>query len=470
MNSVTNTLFLVVLLCSSSVWRVFAHTDTTPATNNCTSSSENGQAIYCCSGACHDGGTIRETTGLCSGWGFICADLVVPPTCYYNQAFRTQPDVTVDAGIGECFASCQWAYSNWTWSCCDCPPNYISLRAKCDHYGPGEECFGCTEADETPLFNEQAQRYICDGPDYVQTACKLVNANTKLLGALGVGLNLFSAICPFSTTSASSEFQAISTLFGNVYSFASAASKPQNGIDGSSISAASALIGTVGSIAAGVGVRIAEVETGLPVYFAIICTVAAAFSLATSIATSLGNLDPNCTGSDSDSLTRRHYNLPMDLQVDTEIFPRAATQDQSNPCTELLGYLPGNYSVLTDIASQCNQLENYDLFDTLVAGVANTTNLLQQTCSQIRASPNVTVFQLPDFVTALREFEPYCSGPTSSDSLPETNNSITTGALIVSSNPTVSGNQPNILSIQSSSYVNQPTTVVPDTPPASVSV
>ena len=73
----------------------------------------------------------------------------------------------VDSGDGQCSGGgCQWQRNNWTWTCCDCDPGYVSYTGgACLADGnvavnPKEDpCVGCSPGQM--LGGDAADGFYC---------------------------------------------------------------------------------------------------------------------------------------------------------------------------------------------------------------------------------------------------------------------------------------------------------------------
>ena len=396
-----------------SLRRALADPSYVAPNGSCTSPSQVGKAIYCCDGACLDGTSIFDKTGLCGSFANQCAD-TGSPGCSANQVFYGNGDTNFDPGLGDCYLPalhvCQWQQDKWAWQCCDCPPGYVSLNDDCANAGTRNEyeCFGCTSADETVQYNDQAGVFVCKGPGFEKTACNLVEANENLLGAVGLGLNLLGGLCPLGFQSLSDKIQAAGLALGDVYAWASGFANPTSGISGTEIGAASAVVGTISAIAVGAGLAAGGLEAGF--IYEVACGAVSGLSFASTAVSAFHDHDPAC----ADKMSRRDHDKTVKSGVDRTRPRRAIIQKRSNPCTDFLGYFPGDYSVLTDLQTQCEDISLYAAADTLVADVANTTAVLQQMCNQLTGGQNGTLFDLPGLLSAIQAFVPYCD--TSRDS------------------------------------------------------
>jgi hypothetical protein len=154
-----------------------------------------------------------------------------------------------------------WSKFNYTYTCCDCPAGYIAVASSCtDTFLPYEEfCVGCTAADETLHFNSSSLSYSCQGPSLQQELCKVLNAVSTGLNALGLLSTWVGLVC------ATTDLKSVAiTLLEDADSIMSAIASPSSGFLGTKFSAASAVVSTISSFLLGAAVVVAA-EEALPI-------------------------------------------------------------------------------------------------------------------------------------------------------------------------------------------------------------
>jgi hypothetical protein len=140
-----------------------------PATDDCSTGEGLGTSVFCCSGSCADGSSIG-VPGLCENWDNLCLDLAGgPPSCSSDQVLKPGSATWIDSGDGNCWGGneCQWQRNDWAWTCCDCPPGFISTTGgDCDPGGgveaegpPLYPCVGCTSGEV--LAGDATGGYYC---------------------------------------------------------------------------------------------------------------------------------------------------------------------------------------------------------------------------------------------------------------------------------------------------------------------
>ena len=400
----------------------------TDATTNCVDQSVNGQAVYCCNGACLDGTSIFDTTGQCKGFNNACTDPPSVPTCSPNQVFTNIQDQTVDAGIGSCYVNCDWSRDIWTHSCCDCPAGFYGYHSTCD--GPEGRyvsfCVGCDGDGETLSYNA-TNGYSCSSaastspatPTITPTptpttatststasatatgsaACALANALSSYTSALGLVSTWAGAACGVAGVG-----DVAVNLLGLAYSTAVNALNPSSGLLGNNAAALTAVvassliflglpeeIGAAGVLGIGAAAfeELCDINTVLNLAF----TTAGVFESA--------YLKRYC---DDDPVSKR---FAAGAEPERrELAPRAGSG--VNPCAEFVALFPLNYSIPAVGVAACQEIQGEDVAAIADPGLANATAVLQQFCG----SGNLTTLvNFANLLTAMKAAVPYCAIP-----------------------------------------------------------
>jgi hypothetical protein len=417
-------------------------------TDQCTSSNAEGNAVFCCSGACLDG-TSNGEPGLCMYWENVCYDLNSPPTCSSNQVMVGGLDgVWISAGIGNCWAGneCQWQRNNWTWGCCDCPSGYTAIdHGKCQGSGTSQPaCVGCTGFGEV-LTGDSTSNFQCLTPTICATAKNIANA----IKIIGLGSTWFGAICP--TTDRAS---AVITLYEDAQAIVDAIEDPTDGFLGTTFAEVSALASTVKSFLVGAVIVFAGEE------LAISAALAETLGLACDLNTILGLILLPLAGQTDDIInknckqtkSKRSITMRPNRRSASSSFHANAQRDNGNLCSEFLSYFPTNFSIPTLVDSACDQLST----DTTSG---NTTEALTQFCHNYQSSgQSALMIDLANMLGAIQAAVPYCTNISTPMSSSTPSSAMSTSLLSSLSSITLTSVLTSISSSRSSTDLSSSTT------------
>jgi hypothetical protein len=409
-NSLEISSFKVFLACLYLFARhCFADLTYVDPTTSCTSQSVAGEAIYCCDGGCFDGTNIFNKYGLCKNFDDSCNDPANPPSCATSQVYTSTADTIVDSGIGLCYipiTGCMWSNDVYTYSCCDCPAGYVGYMSNCG--GPisrySSFCVGCTEDSETLQYDPSSQTYTCDG---LPVPCSVANAVSKSTSILSLVSTWAGSLC------SAADFSSVAfTLLNDAYTIAVDAEDSSSGPLGNNVAALSAVAATI-LVFSGAGEALG-IAAALGETFEAACLWNTFFGPALTLAGQVETAYINnyC----ANSVSKRSISSGASGRFISESISAFSRRDNAyNPCLELVGMFPTDYSTPAAADSACDEIQSYNATHMGDEGMANATTSLQQVCTAYQGSGNSTLMMdFASMLSALSDAIPYCTNATNS--------------------------------------------------------